>query len=197
MPAGRMRSAASVRFALRNATDEVHERLHDAAPFRAIAEGRLPRTGYARLLRALHHFHARLEQGCGEAWRGLPRSAARVPQLETDLRHLGEDVPAARGRWSPPATEGAALGCLYVAQGSTLGGRVIHRRLDYLFDDARGRLFFAGSAGDGPAWRALCGLLEQEGRAPDRLQGMIAGARAAFALFEHCLEQMQEECVHG
>jgi len=118
-----MRSAASVRFALRNATDEVHERLHDAAPFRAIAEGRLPRTGYARLLRALHHFHARLEQGCGEAWRGLPRSAARVPQLETDLRHLSRTFPlrAAAGRRPPPRARRSAASTSPRARPSAVG----------------------------------------------------------------------------
>ncbi|WP_167737636.1 biliverdin-producing heme oxygenase [Sphingomonas parva] len=192
-----MTSAGSVRFALRSATEEVHERLHVARPFRDIAEGRLPLSGYGRLLASLHSFHAQLEAACDGAWAGAPRSAGRVARLESDLGHLGEAAPPVPDGWSPPARDGAALGCLYVAQGSTLGGRVVHRQLDYLLDGAPGRRFFAGSDADAATWRDLCGHLEREGRGAGRLDGMIAGASAAFALFEQCLERQEEECLHG
>ncbi|QAY76138.1 biliverdin-producing heme oxygenase [Sphingosinicella sp. BN140058] len=167
-------------------------RLHAAPAFADIAEGRLPRAGYAALLTALHRFHHLLDSACALLWADAPRSPGRIPALEADLRHLGHaPVPPSAG-WAPPTGRAAALGCLYVAQGSTLGGRVIARQLDYLLPGADGRRFFAGEAADGTTWRALCAHLETEGRR--NLAAMIGGAEAAFTLFEHCLD---EALVHG
>ena len=189
-----MTSPATVRSALRTATEEVHERLHHVRPFADIAAGRLGRAGYAALLGCLHRFHITLEAGCGDAWGAAARSGDRIARLEADLDHLGAAPPPGPAPWCPPDAPGAALGCLYVAQGSTLGGRVIARQLDYLLPDSRGRSFFAGGPEDGARWRALCALIEREGGIPAQRAAMIAGAEAAFALFERCLER---ETVHG
>jgi len=187
-----MPAAPHVRLSLRRATEEVHERLHGARPFAAIAERRLDRDRYAALLGALHGFHDQLERSCGAAWGDAPRSPDRVAQLEADLDHLGRRPAKRETAWTPPAGGEAALGCLYVAQGSTLGGRVIHRQLDYLLAGAAGRRFFAGSPEDGGRWRALCGLLEHARSSPARLEAMVAGAQAAFALFETCLDDVDD-----
>ena len=80
------------------------------------------------------------------------------------------------------------LGWAYVVEGSSLGGKVIYRQLDYLFHrSAAGRLFFRGSPADSHCWQALCHDLEARGQTAKALDEMIFGARAAFALFERVL----------
>lgn len=163
---------------LRKATADVHERLHVAEPFRAIAEGSLTAQDYGLLLGRIHAFHSLVD----------PRTA-RLELLEADL----EDVGAAAGeppRWTRPAGAAASLGCDWVALGSAIGGKLIYRQLDYLFGGAReGRSYFLGSPAEAQAWRGLCLRLEEEGRSPERRGEMVAGAQAAFALFELCITE--------
>ncbi|HEY0045006.1 MAG TPA: biliverdin-producing heme oxygenase [Allosphingosinicella sp.] len=176
-------SGQGTRFVLRDATHAVHERLHGVMPFARIAGGRLSRGEYADLLERIWRFHAALEQGAGV------KQPERMARLESDLAYMGRRVPAFTGLWRLPEREGAALGAHYVAQGSNLGGRVIWRQLDYLFGDgADGRRYFGGAAGDGARWRSLCARIDLEGKSAVAVEGMIAGAEAAFALFERCLE---------
>jgi heme oxygenase len=75
------------------------------------------------------------------------------------------------------------VGVLYTVQGSTLGGKVIHRQLDGLLEGKEGRTFFKGSAEDGRHWRILCAGLEHQTDAA----ALKAGARHAFARFADML----------
>jgi heme oxygenase len=197
MQDARLRSLPSavsgVRAALRLATEAVHERLHHAAPFAAIADGRLDRPGYAALLGRLAAFHAAaaaaVAQGYAEL--GLPgqsASPARLALLDADLAHLDAAAPAA-GDARSPWSGAEAAGCAYVVEGSTLGGRVIHRQLDYLFPTGdEGRRFFAGMFDAGHRWRTLCARLESYGADGNRVEAMAAGAKRTFALFETIVE---------
>ena len=79
-----------------------------------------------------------------------------------------------------------ALGCLYVIEGSTLGGRELARRLDHLLprdSDAGRRFLFGHGARHGAMWREFCAALERCGDTPDRRAEMIATALVAFAVF--------------
>jgi len=185
----------SARLALREATHVVHERLHEAPAFRAIADRQLDRCGYAELLGRLLAFHRAVDPliAQGRAVLGFgdgSGNGARIGWLEADLAYLGGGkvplVPAAAG------DDWHAAGCLYVVEGSVLGGKLIHRQLDYLFAaNEDGRSFFAGAAGaagDSARWRDLCGRLDAYGVQPGRLAAMTAGAAAAFALLEACLD---------
>ena len=169
-----------VRSALRDATGPVHERLHQAQPFAAIADQQLDAAGYTALLGRIAAFHATVGQQ-------LKVDNRRSQLLARDLEVLGAPAPKPRD-WSFPESAAARLGLAYVVEGSSLGGKVIYRQLDYLFGrSAAGRQFFRGSASDGPRWQALCRRVESEGQVPCAVGEMIAGATAAFALFERLL----------
>ena len=177
---GRGSARWKVRGALRAATGAVHERLHQAPPFAAIANRELDLRGYSDLLARIAAFHFTVgpEIGLGHGRREL---------LMRDLEGLGAPQPD-RLYWSPPKTVPAKLGWTYVVEGSSVGGKVIYRQLDYLFgSSATGRLFFRGSALDGPRWQALCGDLEAEGHSDRSVGEIIGGATAAFALFEQAI----------
>jgi heme oxygenase len=81
-----------------------------------------------------------------------------------------------------------AIGCLYTASGSALGGVVIARQIEGLMADGRGRSFFALEPGARKVWSEFCAALEHYGRREDRLDMMVEGAQAAFALFRVCLD---------
>ena len=181
------RRLASMRERLRAATEEVHLALHRAAPFAAIADGTATRESYADTLAFLRRYHGAMGGWCAAgAWTlgldGLARThRERLAALRADLATVGRRVPRAE---EEPARSGAfAVGVLYTVQGSTLGGKVIHRQLDGLLDGEDGRSFFKGRAEDGHYWRMLCAALEQQNDGA----GLEAGARHAFARFSDML----------
>lgn len=177
----------TARAQLQAATREIHEALHGAAPFAAIADGSIDRAGYAALLAGLHRYHCAMLGPCAAGARVLDAPALNVAQhgrvlaLEEDLAFLGTRVLPVI---ADSVTDGAfAVGTLYTVFGSVLGGKVICRQLANLLSDARGRSFFAGTQGDAALWRLYCEKLEAYAAGADMAQ-IIAGARHAFARFE-------------
>ena len=190
----RLNGMRPVRATLRKRTAAIHEALHGAAPFAAIAERRLDLGGYCRLLGALSGFHSSLaivvEAGC----RSLD-DPALLTACERRRELLARDLDAIGGQGATRASrplelidEAWAAGCLYTLVGSTVGGKVIYRQLDYLLKTPTGRTFFAGTSEDGARWRGLCERLEAFGAEPESLTRLVAGAHAAFQHFASCLE---------
>jgi len=115
----------------------------------------------------------------------LSSSPRRCALLEADLAALRQPAPPAE--FSAARASGLyLLGMLYVAEGSALGGRVIHRQLDYLFEAAEGRTFFAGDALTARHWRFFLDHLRASCTDPSDLPELVAGAEAGFALFRKC-----------
>lgn len=174
----------TVRVALRDATGPVHERLHRARPFAALARGDLALGDYRKLLAKLGAYYF-------GASSHLPIDGKRLSLLRDDLDAL-DAAPPCPAPMARPRSEPARLGWRYVVDGSIFGGRVIHRQLDYLFGNAeRGRRFFRGHAGAAAAWQGLCAEFERAGSDPRARDEMIAGAREAFAAFECLIDEAE------
>ena len=114
---------------LRAETRLAHDRIeHDLK----LAERTASRSLYRALVTRFYGFHAAWEAGA-EAVIGDPdlfRGRRKIPLLLKDLRALGAtaDEIAALPRCRqlvPMPTRAAALGAMYVVEGSTLGGSVI------------------------------------------------------------------------
>lgn len=190
MPDGLSRPPGA-REALRAATEAAHLRLHAIPVFHALAEGRLGRAAYAALLRRKLGFHAALEARLAEApsLTGLGLDVAarrRTHLLRADLAWLGAAAEAPLAPLPRFDTAEAALGGLYVAEGSTLGGQQLARALDAILPPgADGRRFLLGhGAQHGAMWRACCAAIEVAGASPAPRAAMIEGALATFAAFE-------------
>ena len=114
----------SARTRLRQATADVHEALHRAAPFAAIADGSISRARYGEMLVLLHRYHRSLAPLCLRGAQALdaPELGAahrvRIALLEDDLDALDQTPLHAL----PCAMRGAdfCAGVLYTVQGSTL-----------------------------------------------------------------------------
>jgi heme oxygenase (biliverdin-IX-beta and delta-forming) len=160
---------------LRARTHELHQRaegLVDLPSLHTLAR-------YRALLSVLLGFHRPLEQRLARLDLGavglglglgldldLDLDARRKAHLlEEDLRCLGVDpaqVPDCGDLPELPALP-EALGCLYVLEGSTLGGQVMSRHVREVMDilPGRGGSFFASDGRDvGAMWRAFCVALE-------------------------------------
>lgn len=162
---------------LRAATGAAHRALEARTGADRILDRRLEPAEYRRILDWQARAHAALEplvigySGHDYRPRGglLPAVTAPEPPAEPALRH--------------PL---AAPGILYVLEGGSLGGAVIHRHLmanDRLVGE-RPFTFYAWQAREGVGqWRAFLGHLRQRNFAPADRAAAVAAANAAFALF--------------
>ena len=184
----------SARIELQRATAAIHTRLHRVTVFAALAAGRLDLEGYFDLLGRLYGFHEPFETAVAQAGPpGVPPEQwRRAHLLRADMMALGRSDTAVAGLpqhsaprslWSPAH----AMGCLYVMEGSTLGGRQLARQLDHLLPASTtdGRMFLlAGVDRDHVRWRDFCAALDKCGAEPVPRAEMVAGAIETFRCFE-------------
>ncbi|HEV7265218.1 MAG TPA: biliverdin-producing heme oxygenase [Falsiroseomonas sp.] len=181
----------SARDELREATGAAHLRLHEIPAFDALAQGRLTLAAYGTLLRRKLGFHLALESRLTEApsLAGFGLDLAdrgRAHLLIADLAFLDMPPEAPLAPLPRFADAAEAMGGLYVAEGSTLGGRHLARALDGLLPPGEeGRRFLLGhGARHGEMWRSFCDAVERCGATDAGLAGMVRGAHATFAAFE-------------
>jgi heme oxygenase len=179
--------------ALRAATRTVHERLEAALP---LTDPGLTLAAYRVIVEAFHGFYAPLEPRLAKA---AELSAGGVPvggrekrgRLRGDLLALGAsdasvDALPLCAAVPDVTTPGAALGCLYVLEGATLGGRVIVRKLrDLGLGPTTGAAFFDGYGVEtGRMWASFCVQLVAS---PWERAETVAAAVATFVEFERWL----------
>ena len=191
--------SAAILARLKRETAEQHARVEAMLP---LLDAGLTRDAYRRVLAAFYGYHRPLEPALWSApgldALGLHAAERRkVPLLERDLRALGLDEAALAAlpdcaRLPDVGTLPQAVGCLYVLEGATLGGRVIERRLARTLgvNAARGGAFFA-SYGErvGPMWaayRAAAVRYAEEGGDED---AAVAAAVDTFASLARWLEE--------
>ena len=192
-----MKPANDLRMRLREATAQIHERLHGHAGLGAAATGAMARDDYRLLLARLWGFHKAFEEALDEAARSLAldiamADRARAPMLEADLTTLGLDARqiAQLPRCDyifRPADAPAFMGALYVVEGSTLGGVHIARALSGLFDgpEGEGRKFFLGyGERHSLMWRGFLARLDAFAGDEFCEAAAIEGAVRTFADFE-------------
>lgn len=171
---------------LKEATRAVHARIEAAL---RVTDPALGLPGYVEVLQRFLGFYGPAEAllaRCEGLRACVPDLDGRlkVPLLRRDLRALSMDDEADHCR-SIPLVDGVprALGCLYVFEGATLGGRVIGRHLSaHLGLDAScGAAFFAGyGERTGPMWQRMQASLRARLVSPaDRQEA----ARAACDVF--------------
>ncbi len=177
-------SVSPVLAALRAATADLHQAVETGAE----VEARLRDPALRPVMVArLHLLHASFE-GAVAPWAGEMERAGHVPQNRSPLIANGLD---ALGLAQPPprapaavASFGEAIGWTYVAEGSSLGGRVMRRAMLADGIDLTGLDFLDPHGEDtGPRWRGFLTAMDQAcaaGRA--RPADVILGGRDAFTL---------------
>lgn len=177
---------------LKAETATQHERMHTLMeqndPFGS-------RAAYAGFVAAQYLFQRDVEHlfSDGTVQAAVPDLEARGREAASlaDLADLGAAVPQDRVATSG-VTMPAALGWLYVSEGSTLGAA-------FLFKEAKARLGLDGNFGarnlsaypDGRAivWRRFVGALDSGGYSAQEQDEVIAGANAAYDRFGDLLQR--------
>lgn len=191
--------AGDLLVSLRSSTAEAHRRLEDAVDITRLV---LDPESYRRLLVMFFGFYRPLERGLWAltGWEscGLDLSdRQKTPWLAGDLDALGIDAPARRTLPDCPALPALdnlaqGLGCLYVLEGATLGGRQITALMQGspVAPDAR-RFFASYGAATGLRWREFLAALhafEQRSAAPERAD-LLAAATSTFLCLQRWLEK--------
>lgn len=122
--------------------------------------------------------------------------------LRADLRALG--MPESELSATPrcdnlpdPGNCAVGLGCLYVLEGSTLGGQLIARELERRlgFDQNPGASFFTTHGKDvGAMWKEFCLSVRTYVNTPARRADALKAAQETFQSFE---TWMRKACGHG
>ncbi len=180
----------------------LHERFEAQSPLAAVAKGRCSEDHYLCCLKLLYGVVAPLEENisafCLSQANGDPfypgesaESWKRLPLLEKDLAALGlsqEDIHSLPHCSNVPLVDNAAaaLGFLYLLEGSRLGGKVIaHAVSKHLGLDAHcGCAYFSSNGQEAvSSWNRFKGLLATHA-APDTEEQIIAAALNGFAAVE-------------
>jgi heme oxygenase (biliverdin-IX-beta and delta-forming) len=182
---------------LRQGTSSLHEGLERALP---LLQPGLTRGRYRTHLERSLGFMAPLERRLADdgAWSYLGLDAderRRAGLLVQDLQALGASAAElsrlprchALPRLEPRPR---ALGCLYVLEGSTLGGLVLTHRLEESLGvtPACGSAYLAGHGREtGRLWRAFLAALEAADEARARTDEVVEGARDTFVRLQRWL----------
>lgn len=149
---------------------------HDAVDAAFGADDLTNPADYIGFLQAHARAMPSAEAMAAAVWPALRR---RTPLLAADLRALGElaDLPV----WTDDEVGPRQWGALYVVEGSRLGGGLLTKRVAPGLPV--GYLSAVHLSGE---WRTIRMAVEQaaSGRHPDWLEQMVAGALAAFSLFQ-------------
>lgn len=171
---------------LKDETATLHEQMHalmeQAQPFASRAQ-------YVRFVAAQYHFQRDVEHLFED-----PAIQAAVPDLQVrgreaaaladlaDLDAAPGDAAIATGKVAMPA----ALGWLYVSEGSTLGAAFLLKEVKDklgLSETFGARNLAAYPEGRAVVWRRFVSFLDAPGLSAQEQDAVVAGARAAFERF--------------
>lgn len=182
---------------LRAATRELHEELHRHPLVRELLS-RPTLKCYQAVLEAFLSFYAPTEVLLVESARRLgvvdqyPR-AMRTDWLISDLKSLGcNDDRLARlsNRRAFPPLDGIGefAGCLYVVQGSALGGRVILQRVACeLSIEQSCRFLTSGGTNTARIWKHFVRFCDSQCCGPEARREAVQSAQRAFEFVADCL----------
>ena len=177
---------------LSDATDALHEHLHGVvaslAPFDS-------RDNFARFAAVQYIFQCEIEplyaRPALQALLPDLQSRSRRSAVAADLADLGRSLPSVEDGLAATLDVPAAIGWLFVSEGSTLGAAMLLKRAQALglTETFGARHLAPDPAGRGKHWKrfvdALDGLELDDGDDA----GLIEGARSAFLHFGTLLEQ--------
>lgn len=179
---------------IKNATAEVHQRLHHHPILAPLTSGDVTMAQYLRALTGLHGIFAPMES-CLSKTSDLAFRSPRSALLEADIRALAGETAETRLRvlasGIPVWTDAdRPLGACYVLDGTAFGGRSMVGHLRVRLGLAETGTTFMGSVGVDIAgeWRTLMTMMGDRAGDEHAAERMMDGAIATFAAIERWLD---------
>lgn len=155
------------------------------------------RADYVELLLRLYALHDGLErllaaESWAPGWAGAGVRIAgyrRADQLGADLDALGGTTSSRPISLPSFATFSQALGCLYVLEGSALGGRMVAGIVRAAVGEVPVAFLTGVGRSQAAPWAGVRRALRRFDERGGDGDGVVAGARATFAAFGHHLNR--------
>lgn len=149
------------------------------------------RQQYAQLLERLAVFYSSAQRAMeDERWHSGWQlvdidiaSHSRISLLRSDLKQLGAPEPGGGQSVVPIDSFGAALGCLYVVEGSSLGGLSIGPAIRATLGSVPTSFYDGAGRGHPRAWRRVQAALAAYDLGHPDVEDVITGAELAFVRF--------------
>jgi heme oxygenase len=201
---------------LRLATRDEHEAVERVLDLMSAS---LTPEGYRQRLEQFYGFYAPLEKALREGFAenadpegefgfspaarsALASRLNKTNHLRQDLEYLGVPtgvLPLCRDL-PPMGTQAEVLGCLYVLEGATLGGRMItqHVRSALGITPTTGGRFFEGYGdGTGSMWQGMRQLLVAGSPDTQTENAIVTNAISTFACLRGWCESFQKQLDNG
>ncbi|MBO9703880.1 MAG: biliverdin-producing heme oxygenase [Sporocytophaga sp.] len=182
---------------IKQLTSQNHTAMENSNLMKPIIDRELNLESYKNILIKFYGFFQPLENSINkfsDIHNYLPDLETRRKSmaLKDDLNILGftdeislcTDLPEIK-------TSSQALGCLYVMEGSTLGGRIISRIIKetLLLDNESGASFFSGYGEEtSKKWKLFCEVLTDYGTTANDDGTIIDAANETFIKFKNWVE---------
>ena len=165
---------------------------------------------YRRRLEQFYGFYAPLEKAVQAYALALPptmRAAlaerlSKTALLQQDLQYLGtqaKTLPICRNL-PPLGTQAEVLGCVYVMEGATLGGRMITQHVSSalgITPTTGGRFFEGYGDNTGRMWQSMRQLLVSGSPDTKTEDNIVNNAIATFANLRDWCESLQQQPENG
>lgn len=179
----------SISMLLKNDTADLHKRLEQIGFVDKIMDKTLTLEEYKKLIAANFIFHQPLEQSLLKIT-GLSELNIKwkTPFLEKDRIAVGGFEKVEVDNPFLPQDSYQALGCMYVLEGATLGGRVIKRHLQMLPVE----MHYYGCYGEegGMHWKNFMQNLEVQINSEAKADITLKAARETFEFGIRCFEKV-------
>jgi heme oxygenase len=188
--------------ALKEKTDGHHREIETVTRFRRVFAPDYALSEYQDLLKRFYGFHTPLEQtflSHAEWLDGFElQPRLRSPHLVADLKALGvseEELQQLPQCSDLPQLDTPAklFGCLYVLEGSTLGGQMISKHLNERFSFPPGQeavTFYSGHGKETmPMWKAFKESLNQRFSTEQDLKELSSAAGETFEALARWMNQ--------
>ncbi|MEQ9441538.1 MAG: biliverdin-producing heme oxygenase [Cyclobacteriaceae bacterium] len=189
----------SLRIKLREATHQLHQDTEQLLfPDQSWQE--LSLDNYGQFLQTQFVFHSSIERAITSAISPSLKEQLQWPQrqksgwIEADLEEINVLLPQHLPLPAELTSEAAALGMLYVTEGSMLGGRMIHKTLqqnEHIAPYSAFRFLEGYGEQTGALWKGFLHVLAQEVKEEEEESTAIAAAKQGFGIFAESVSFIQ------
>lgn len=189
---------------LKEETAQAHRETEQFSRGEEIMSKRLTQEGYIDILLKNYQLHRHFEpallamEGLNELFDGQLGERMRTNSLQGDLEAMKAEPQLFEGELPMPETIAQALGCMYVLEGSTLGGAVILRQLQQIPElNELAAFSFYGFYGKelGKKWQEFGVILTNFAQDAEKEEEVVAFAKTTFeaarAIFSQTIERVE------